>query len=156
MISQSFEGDSTQPLSALKLLVGLVINPESTCPHDILSKILRKTLDVLYRRHDLDQLSCDAFFDPDESVSPALTQLGRPRMAVWLRAIVTSLLHRRELEEARKYVENAAHFIRQPQVRRAADRSLTFELVDMLTDSCSVLAVHLSVRGSGLVRCLVS
>lgn len=40
-------------------------------------------------------------------------------MAVWLRAIVVSLLHRRELDEALKYIENAAHFIGQPRVRRA-------------------------------------
>ncbi|GAA5867849.1 hypothetical protein JCM3774_005880 [Rhodotorula dairenensis] len=89
----SFEGDSAQPLSALKLLVGIVIDPESACPHETLSKILRKTLDVLYRGRDVDQ----------------------PRMAIWLRAIVLSLLHRRDLEEALKYIENAAHFIGQPQ-----------------------------------------
>lgn len=56
-VLQSFETDSTQPLSALKLLVGFLIDAESNCPHEILSKILRKTLDVLYRRRDVDQLS---------------------------------------------------------------------------------------------------
>ncbi|GAA5954912.1 hypothetical protein JCM8115_005565 [Rhodotorula mucilaginosa] len=91
--TQSFETDFSQPLSALKLLVGFLIDADSNCPHEILSKILRKTLDVLYRRRDVDQ----------------------PRMAVWLRAIVVSLLHRRELDEALKYIENAAHFIGQPR-----------------------------------------
>ncbi|KWU45896.1 hypothetical protein RHOSPDRAFT_32372 [Rhodotorula sp. JG-1b] len=91
--AQSFETDFTQPLSALKLLVGFLVDADSKCPHEILSKILRKTLDVLYRRRDVDQ----------------------PRMAVWLRAIVVSLLHRRELDEALKYIENAAHFIGQPR-----------------------------------------
>ncbi|TKA53751.1 hypothetical protein B0A53_03793 [Rhodotorula sp. CCFEE 5036] len=91
--TQSFETDFTQPLSALKLLVGFLIDADSNCPHETLSKILRKTLDVLYRRRDVDQ----------------------PRMAVWLRAIVVSLLHRRELDEALKYIENAAHFIGQPR-----------------------------------------
>jgi hypothetical protein len=57
VILQSFETDFTQPLSALKLLVGFLIDADSNCPHETLSKILRKTLDVLYRRRDVDQLS---------------------------------------------------------------------------------------------------
>ncbi|GAA5986149.1 hypothetical protein JCM10908_006432 [Rhodotorula pacifica] len=90
-----------QPLSALKLLVALAIDPQSSCPHDVLTKLLRKALDILYSRRDIDQLG----------------------MASWLRAIVLALLYRRELDEALKYVENAAHFIGQPQSTYPAEEA---------------------------------
>ena len=68
----------------------------------------------------------------------------RPRMAVWLRAVVVSLLHRRELDEALTYIENAAHFIGQPRVRRACFAG-HLSAADSFS---SILAVNLSIRRS--------
>lgn len=45
-----------------------------------------------------------------------LAQIRRARLALWLRSIISMLLHRRALPEARRYVENAIHFLSQPDV----------------------------------------
>ncbi|POY72368.1 hypothetical protein BMF94_4671 [Rhodotorula taiwanensis] len=92
-LASTFETDASRSLSALKILVARAADRRSDCPHDVLSQILQRALAVLYARRDLDQT----------------------RLALWLRSIVSALLHRRALPEARKYVENAIHFLSQPE-----------------------------------------
>ncbi|GAA6018563.1 hypothetical protein JCM8202_000559 [Rhodotorula sphaerocarpa] len=93
-VVQAYATDDSLPLSPLKLVVSEAAVPQKACPLKILSDILRVSLEVLYKRRDVDQL----------------------QMASWLRAIVLVLLQRRERAEARKYVENALHFMAHPQI----------------------------------------
>ncbi|PRQ75868.1 hypothetical protein AAT19DRAFT_12890 [Rhodotorula toruloides] len=76
-------------ISVIKLVVDRATSTASTCPADAMSKILRKTLAILYSRS--------------------------AEMALWLRLIVSVLIHRNDHDQALAYVENAAHFIAQHQ-----------------------------------------
>ncbi|GAA6045280.1 hypothetical protein NBRC10513_007662 [Rhodotorula toruloides] len=80
-------------ISVIKLVVDRATSTASTCPADAMSKILRKTLAILYSRR----------------------QVEIAEMALWLRLIVSVLIHRNDHDQALAYVENAAHFIAQHQ-----------------------------------------
>ncbi|BGP00572.1 sporulation-specific protein 22 [Rhodotorula toruloides] len=85
-------------ISVIKLVVDRATSTASTCPADAMSKILRKTLAILYSRRQVEM---------------SLHYLAE--MALWLRLIVSVLIHRNDHDQALAYVENAAHFIAQHQ-----------------------------------------
>ncbi|BGP10105.1 sporulation-specific protein 22 [Rhodotorula toruloides] len=84
---------SRLPIAVIKLVVDRATSTASTCPADAMSKILRKTLAILYSRREVEIAE----------------------MALWLRLIVSILIHRNDRDQALAYVENAAHFIAQHQ-----------------------------------------
>ncbi|BGP26464.1 sporulation-specific protein 22 [Rhodotorula toruloides] len=84
---------SCLPVSVIKLVVDKATSTASTCPTAAMSKILRKTLAILYSRRDI--VIAD--------------------MALWLRLIVSVPLHRNDRDQAFAYVENAAQFIAKHQ-----------------------------------------
>ncbi|GAA6000590.1 uncharacterized protein JCM10292_000499 [Rhodotorula paludigena] len=84
------ESQRDVPLTIIKLIVDKVTQ-SALCEHQHVSTILRKALAILYSRQDVDI----------------------PSMSLWLRAIVFSLVRMRHVDEALKYVKNAAHFVQQ-------------------------------------------
>ncbi|BGP34093.1 sporulation-specific protein 22 [Rhodotorula toruloides] len=93
LVDAAESSTSRLPVSVIKLVVDKATSTSSTCPADLMSKILRKTLAILYSRREVEIAE----------------------MALWLRLIVSVLIHRNDRDQALAYVENAAHFIAQHQ-----------------------------------------
>uniref|UniRef100_A0A0K3CEK3 BY PROTMAP: gi/647400090/emb/CDR45195.1/ RHTO0S10e06590g1_1 [Rhodosporidium toruloides] n=1 Tax=Rhodotorula toruloides TaxID=5286 RepID=A0A0K3CEK3_RHOTO len=93
LVDAAESSSSRLPVSVVKLVVDKAASTTSTCPADSMSKILRKTLAILYSRREVEIAE----------------------MALWLRLIVSVLIHRNDRDQALAYVENAAHFIAQHQ-----------------------------------------
>lgn len=86
-----------------------------------MSKILRKTLAILYSRREVEMcvhyLFSSSSRGRDEALMLRTTRANSAEMALWLRLIVSILIHRNDRDQALAYVENAAHFIAQHQVQ---------------------------------------